>query len=304
MDITIAMIREKEFQVLHLGYDPEQVDMFLDEIVDTIEYLQRRGATVIPPFPRVTVKMIEEKEFHFVRAGYDAEEVDLFLDAITETYQSMLNAAAQRPLRTVRRAVAQSKKGLFLSYCQRDSAIADLVDSAISQRLSRFVTVARDIRDVKYRESFRKFMESIGQRDFVVMIVSDHYLKSRNCLYEVVEVMRNRDYAEKLLFIVLSDADGRYYGDEAVANVGAKVYDHRGHASYILHWQKRYDAQKRQIDEIDNPVFSIEQARELKVINRIQLDLPEFLDFLFDRNGIALSELIATDFQVLVEAIV
>ncbi|MDR0396077.1 MAG: DivIVA domain-containing protein [Oscillospiraceae bacterium] len=42
MAVTIAMIEQKEFQVVPgSGYDPDEVDRFLDEIVDELERLQK-----------------------------------------------------------------------------------------------------------------------------------------------------------------------------------------------------------------------------------------------------------------------
>lgn len=41
MAITIQMIETKEFKIVQRGYDPEEVDMFLDEIGDEIEMLQK-----------------------------------------------------------------------------------------------------------------------------------------------------------------------------------------------------------------------------------------------------------------------
>ena len=40
-----------------------------------------------------------------------------------------------------------------------------------------------------------------------IMIVSDHYLKSRNCMFEVLEVIKDSQFQKKLAFIVLSDSD-------------------------------------------------------------------------------------------------
>lgn len=40
MAITIQMIEEKEFKTKVRGYDPEEVDEFLDEIVDEMEAMQ------------------------------------------------------------------------------------------------------------------------------------------------------------------------------------------------------------------------------------------------------------------------
>ncbi|MDR1599606.1 MAG: DivIVA domain-containing protein [Oscillospiraceae bacterium] len=47
MAVTIAMIEQKEFQVVPSnGYDPDEVDRFLDEIVDELERLQKEIRTL------------------------------------------------------------------------------------------------------------------------------------------------------------------------------------------------------------------------------------------------------------------
>lgn len=50
-------------------------------------------------------------------------------------------------------------------------------------------------------------MQTISDKDFVISIVSNRYLKSRNCMYEMCELMRNRKFKEKLLFLVVDDKD-------------------------------------------------------------------------------------------------
>ena len=41
MAVTIQMIETKEFKTKAHGYDPEEVDVFLDEIADEFEEMQR-----------------------------------------------------------------------------------------------------------------------------------------------------------------------------------------------------------------------------------------------------------------------
>ena len=101
-------------------------------------------------------------------------------------------------------------KTIFLSYCQKDSDIADIIDSGLATKLQSKATISRDVRDVGYHESFKRFMRSIHKHDYVVMLLSDHYLKSRNCLYEVVEALKDSRYASKILFVVLTDNDKKY----------------------------------------------------------------------------------------------
>lgn len=197
----------------------------------------------------------------------------------------------------------EAKKKIFLSYCQRDSCIADLVENALSKQIEPFGMISRDIRDVKYKESFRKFMETIGQHDYVIMILSDNYFKSRNCLYEVLEVMRDRNYSEKLLFIILRDTDCAFYSEQPTSPIGAHVYDTEGQTSYISYWQQQSRKLENQIASIASPVLSIEQAKELKIVSKILLDLPDFMAYLQEHNGVSFSKLKESGFQEIVENI-
>ena len=68
MAVTIQMIETKEFKTKAHGYDPEEVDVFLDEIADEFEEMQReiqsparRGdaperACACRPRPRTTAR--------------------------------------------------------------------------------------------------------------------------------------------------------------------------------------------------------------------------------------------------------
>ena len=46
MAITVAMIEEKEFKIKMRGYDPSEVDEFLDEVCDEMVALQEEIATL------------------------------------------------------------------------------------------------------------------------------------------------------------------------------------------------------------------------------------------------------------------
>ena len=116
------------------------------------------------------------------------------------------------------------EKTLFMSYCQKDSDIANLIEGGLAPHINGKARISRDIRDVEYHESFKKFMQTIETHDFVIMIISDNYLKSRNCMFEVLEVIKNSQFQKKLAFIVLSDDDIKYYQDQTIPSIGAKAY--------------------------------------------------------------------------------
>jgi hypothetical protein len=71
---------------------------------------------------------------------------------------------------------------IFLSYSWKDRDIADEIDNDFK---AVGITFRRDERDAKYRTSIKEFMDTVGKHDYVVMLISDDYLRSANCMYEV-----------------------------------------------------------------------------------------------------------------------
>ena len=191
-----------------------------------------------------------------------------------------------------------ANKLIFLSYCQKDSDIADLVEESIADRIKDNARLSRDIRDVEYHQSFKAFMQSISNHDYVIMIISDNYLKSQNCMYEVMEVIKDSNYGKKLAFLVLSNADSQYYKAE-VDNIGADIYSDSGQTKYSLYWKNKESELQNSIDEIGQPEFAINQIKSKRQVTRILLDLPAFLEYLRDIKGLSLTQHIEENFKSL-----
>ena len=186
---------------------------------------------------------------------------------------------------------------IFLSYCQKDKDIADFLEESISPCILDRAQISLDIRDVEYHESFKRFMKSIEKHDFVITIISDNYLKSRNCMYEMLEVVKDSNFSEKLLFVVLSDDDAKYYKDIPINGIGADVYSAVGQAKYSKYWSLIDKEIDEKIEEIGNPMYALSQIKEKRIIQKILLDMPEFLDFIRDNKGIPFSEHVANNFK-------
>ncbi|BCJ93602.1 hypothetical protein acsn021_11710 [Anaerocolumna cellulosilytica] len=194
------------------------------------------------------------------------------------------------------RVQTDTVKTVFLSYCQKDSDIANLIETELGSRITDKARISRDIRDVEYHESFKKFMQSIEKHDFVITIISDRYIKSRNCMYEVLEVVRDRNFRNKLIYIVLNEEDKKYYKAECPDIVGADVYSTAGLTKYSLFWKQKLEELQEQIDSLGDPTYAITQIKEKKIVQKILLDIPEFMEFVKDSKGVSLSEHIKKHF--------
>ena len=188
-------------------------------------------------------------------------------------------------------------KTIFLSYCQKDSDIADIIDEKLGSLIKDKAKISRDIRDVEYHESFKRFMQSIEQHDYVITLISDSYFKSRNCMYEVLEVVKDSRFSDKLVFIVLKNEDSQYYKIKPTNDIGADVYSTSGQTGYSVYWRNQEQELQRQIDELGDPTYAITQIKEKKVVQKILLDLPEFIEYVRDSKGLPLSEHLENDFS-------
>lgn len=189
------------------------------------------------------------------------------------------------------------KKTVFLSYCQKDSDIADIIDSRLGEKLGTIATISRDIRDVAYHESFGKFMRTIQDHDYVILLISDHYLRSRNCMFEVTEAIKDTRYDKKIIFIVLKDNDKQLLESPSEDTIEADIYSSEGQTQYILYWRSKEAELQARIDEIGDPTYAISQIKEKKIVQKILLDLPDFFDFVRDNNGPPLTMHLSEDFK-------
>ncbi|WP_290565726.1 toll/interleukin-1 receptor domain-containing protein [Akkermansia sp.] len=129
--------------------------------------------------------------------------------------------------------------------------------------------VKRDIRDIGPWKSIRAFMDTIREQDIAVLLVSDAYLKSRNCMYEVLEIMKEISYRERIFPAVLEPS----------------IYQPAGKAAYISYWEEEYRKLDERVRSIRNEENKAELAQDLRHIRRIGESMGEFLATVADMNN-------------------
>ena len=203
-----------------------------------------------------------------------------------------------------------SGKRIFISYSWANIDIANIIDEDF-QKLG--YTLTRDERDIKYKDSIKEFMQQIGKHDFAIMLISDSYLKSENCMYEVMEVMRDRGYKKKILMIVLKDYDKKFYknyeklmaesGDFKALKIGADIYSTSGRIDYIKYWEQRENQMAEEISRIQNDINKIQPLNELKRIKNISNNIGDFLEGINDWKAVSLQSLKETNYDEIISCI-
>lgn len=160
---------------------------------------------------------------------------------------------------------------IFLSYCWNDNMVADNICDYFLK--NKNIHLHRDVIDIESWDSIKKYMQSISSMDYIILIISDSYLKSGNCMYEVLEVMRDRAYRDKIFPAVIN----------------SEIYNPITRIEYVKYWQEQFKKMQEALFGID--VQNIGNLNyDLKRCQDISSNIAEFLEVVSDMNNPAIKD--------------
>ncbi len=171
----------------------------------------------------------------------------------------------------------------------REKIVRDLL--AELERDGRF-DLKYDKQDVGYRRSIREFEQELGRAERIAVVVSDKYLKSPHCMFELLQIFRKSGseaavFREKIFPIVLGDA---------------KIHDVKSIIAYIKHWKDDVEDLKKDIDDIgwDLAASVIPDFTERK---EIMQNIGELAKIIGDLNTLNPQSLSADNFDKIVQSL-
>lgn len=170
---------------------------------------------------------------------------------------------------------------IFLSYARANKDVADEIDNYFEQF---GITFQRDVRDINYTDSVKDFMNRIDQSDFVVMLISDEYIKSENCMYEVTALLGVHGFEKKILPIVVNDAS---------------IFKRDDHRKYYEYWNKELQA----ASELNDKYFNEKTLEAKKKIQSINNSLGLFFRRISNMKILIYENIKKTSFDALLEVI-
>lgn len=159
------------------------------------------------------------------------------------------------------------ENAVFISYAwggEREE-IVNQIDQALQQRGLKII---RDKRELDYKGSIKAFMERIGQGNCVIVVISDKYLRSPNCMFELVEIAENRQFNDRIFPVVLADAD---------------IYDPLKRLGYVKYWEDKRNALAKAMQKVD-PANLQGIRDEMDMYHRIRNEISGLASLLKDMN--------------------
>lgn len=183
------------------------------------------------------------------------------------------------------------EQAVFISYAWGEDtdereAIVNQLDQSLQKRGLKIV---RDKRDLGYKGSIRNFMERVGESNCVIVVISDQYLRSKNCMYELVEIAENKQFADRIFPIILDDA---------------KIYDWRGQANYLDYWEQEKSELAERIRGLKDLSNLTGLTEQLNDYDRFRDEISKLMNTLKDMNSLSSDLLRNADFQPLYDKLV
>jgi WD40 repeat protein/cytochrome c-type biogenesis protein CcmH/NrfG len=94
---------------------------------------------------------------------------------------------------------------VFISYSHQNKDLVNQIDQDFQKLGLKFVV---DVRDLADYGNIKEFMEKIREMDFVVMVITPKFLKSANCMYEVLEFIKDKGFQKRIIPIILDLENG------------------------------------------------------------------------------------------------
>lgn len=177
-----------------------------------------------------------------------------------------------------------NSKTIFISYSWKTKDIAN----RIFQDLALVgLKVIKDNFEIKEFESIPSFMERLKQSNYTLIILSAEYLKSRNCMFEVLKMFEVNSELKNVLPILTSDL---------------KIFSIQDRIEYIRYWESETKKLEDALSSI-SPINSKEVIEELKVYKDISYRVGEFLSKISAKKLTNNEELIKLNYIQILEEI-
>jgi tetratricopeptide (TPR) repeat protein len=147
---------------------------------------------------------------------------------------------------------------IFISYSWKDQDIANKIYHDLS--MVGF-EVIKDNHTLKYTQDISDFMTKISVADYAVVVISESYLTSANCMIEMLQLKNTNELWKKILPIV----------DEQLS-----LSSLTERARFIDYWQQRTADIKRALKDI-NPENIPDSIKEMRIHEEITQNIDNFI---------------------------
>ncbi len=150
------------------------------------------------------------------------------------------------------------------------------------------LNIIMDRQDLGYRESITSFMENLGQADAIILVVSNKYLHSEYCMFELLQIYENKNMIQRIFPIVLDEV--------SIAKSAERL-------ELVRYWENETDHLESKIRELKNLSYIEGITDDLNLYQKIRNNIANLTRILKDINTLNIRLHKENDYNDLIFAI-
>jgi FMN phosphatase YigB (HAD superfamily) len=218
------------------------------------------------------------------RVGVQASQVTLVSPTVAPIMPPIVPEPAQPDKPS---APGVYEKAVYISYApgpESESLVASLEQAMTARGLPSL----RDRKDLNYKSSLESFTQLLAQGRCIILVISDAYLRSEDCMAELVLADQNRDLRQRIFPILLPDA---------------RIEKAINRLNYIQHWDAQIETLNQAMKQVTTMTNLSGIAADLDRYARIRANFDHIVELLNDMNALTPEAHAGDNFSTLIDAI-
>lgn len=174
-----------------------------------------------------------------------------------------------------------TKPSIYISYAWNFES-ESIVEAIEKKFQKKNIPIIRDKIDLKYKGQIKEFMEQIGRGKYVILIISNKYLQSENCMFELLQIFKNQNFYERIFPLVLDEV---------------KISKAVDRLDFLKYWENETENLDSKIRNL-NALANIQGvAEDLNLYTEIRNNIARLTNILKDINTLNTNQHISSDFE-------
>lgn len=150
------------------------------------------------------------------------------------------------------------------------------------------LNIILDRKDLGYRESITSFMHELGRADAIILVVSNKYLHSEYCMFELLQIYENKNIIHRIFPVLLDEV--------SIAKSTERL-------DLVKYWEKETESLETKIRELKNLSYIEGITDDLNLYQKIRNNIANLTKILKDINTLNIRLHKEHDYQHLIESI-
>jgi hypothetical protein len=183
-----------------------------------------------------------------------------------------------------------AEKSVYISYSWKKERRKKTVEKIMAAFSAVGVAIKRDEKEIGYGDPIRAYMDELAAGGAIILVLSELYIKSPNCMYELLEIYNHdrKKFRERIVPVVLK---------------GTKFHKAIDRLPYIRFWEEETKRLKAELGSVDMTNIGTVSHQELRKYVEVSNKIDDLLSLIGDMNHLKEEDHLKDNFSSLIKRI-